>query len=116
MIRISQGGSPSTTITITQQQGEQIRGFLEKNIDSRFSNYCREVGIEYTNIVAMLGGRKPLSIKTLNKLFSKLEVDIECRIEFIIQKRDGITVDDARSTNLEEQLFLEGMGDVTEEQ
>ena len=116
MLRISQGGKDSTTITITPTQGSEIREYLEKNIDCRFSTYCQQVGIGYTNILAMLGGRKTLSLKTLQRLFSRTEIEIECRVEFIIQKKSGNPANDACYPSLEEELFYEGMAEYPTEQ
>jgi hypothetical protein len=115
-MHIYQPGGPKTTILLSPEQGEEIRSILEKNINSRFTTYCTQVGLQYTNVQAMLTGRKRISLDTFERLFSGIDYVVECRTEFVIQKQTTSTANDAPSTSLEEELFFEDMDESPMEQ
>lgn len=105
MIEFSQAGGDTTSIYLTPEQGEMLRSVIEKESQERFSRYVESVGLQPTNILGVLAGRRKVSYKTLMKLFSKIEYHVECRVEFLIQKETGQTVSDASSVNLDEMLY-----------
>lgn len=116
-LRLPQAGTASTTISLTKEQGDQLQSLIERESGTRFSAYLIKVHMDRPNVAAILAGRKKLSVKTLAKLLSGLDSwDVECRTEFIVQKRIGEDVQNASSQSLEEMLFLEDMDMSTEEQ
>lgn len=115
-MHIYQPGGPKTTILLSPEQGEELRALLEKNINSRFTTYCQLVGLQYTNVQAMLTGRKRISLDTMERLLSGINYNVECRTEFVIQKQTTMDAEDAHSTSLEEELFFEGMDESPTEQ
>lgn len=115
-LRFSQSGGPTTTILLTPEQGAEIKALLEKNIDCRFTSYCHTIGMAYSNISAMLGGRKKISLKSLERLFSATTFTIECRTEFIIQSCLTTDAQDVNYPSLEDELFLEGRDESPTEQ
>lgn len=115
-MHIHQPGGSKTTIILSPEQGSEIRSLLEKNIDCRFTTYCHQVGLQYSNVQAMLTGRKKISLDTMERLLSGIDYTVECRTEFVIQKQTTLDAEDAHSTSLEEELFFEGMdGSPTEQ-
>ena len=115
-LSIAQEGGPSTTVFLSADQGAELKALLERNINSRLTSYCHQVGLQYSNVANMLGGRKKISIKTLQRLFTNAPLEVECRVEIMIRKQDTSGAIDAHCHNLEDILFLEEPEDVQEEQ
>lgn len=113
MLNITQAGGETVNIQLDPEQGRHLRELIERNIDCRFSTYTNRVGIAETNVHAMLRGTKKISVKTLNKLLSNTDLELECRVEFHIKKRSGENAQDASFPNLEEMLHSE-IGDELE--
>ena len=110
-IRFPQAGSDSTTISLSREQGENLQRVIEKESGIRFSAYLITVGMDRANVLAILAGRKKLSVKTLTRLMSGLENwSVECRTEFVMQKISGEDATSASSQSLEDLLFSEEMG------
>lgn len=116
VLELSQQGGPSTTIMLSPSQGAELKELLERNIDCRLTSYCHQIGMEYSNIANQLGGRKKVSLRTLERLFSKSHLVVECRIEFLILKRDIEDAQDADCQSLDDILFLEEQENAQEEQ
>jgi len=107
MLNISQAGGDTVNVQLDPEQGRKLREYIERNINCRFSTYVRKVGIAESNIHAMLRGTKKMSVKTLNRLLSCTDLELECRVEFQIQRKSGEAVQDASSPSLEEELLYE---------
>jgi len=115
-IVIIQEAGPSTTIQISKEEGDQIKRALEENIDSRLTSYCHQIGMEHSNLCNYLGGRKKVSLKALNRIFSNASLEVEFEVKCVIRKQTTSDVEDAPSMNLDDILFSEGPESAQEEQ
>ena len=114
-IRLCQEGGPTTTILLTKEQGLELRALLEAHIDCRLTTYCHRVGLQYSNLSNILGGRTRVSLKTLQRIFSGTHLISTCQVEFIIEEASTPNVQDAHYQSLEDILFLEDMDNAPEE-
>lgn len=113
MLSITNIGAETTSVLLDPTQSEALRLLLHKHINCKLSNYIRSVGLEPPNIYAVLSGRRKLTLQTLNKLLSGINLTVQCQIEFQIQT-DGCPAQDAHYPSLEEQLSSE-IGEELEE-
>jgi len=117
VLHITQEGGLSTTAYLTTEQGAALKLLIQQNIDSgRLTSYCHQVGMQYTNVANMLNGKKKVSLKTLQRLLSNSPLEVECRVEFIITKKDTSIAQDADLRSLDDILFLEDMENAQKEQ
>lgn len=114
MLILSQEGGPTTTLLLTKEQGQELKELIERNIDCRITSYCHKIGIEYSNLANILGGRKKISFRTLQRLVSDAPFDVECQVQFLIKPTKDAP--DADYQSLEDILFLEELDDATGEQ
>lgn len=106
-MRIYQQGEGVASVNLSKDQGDQIQKLIEKNINCRFSTYIHQVGLQPSNVYAILSGRRKCSIKVLDKLLSGTEYSVQCNLEFVIERIHGAPARSVPSQDIDEMLFLE---------
>ena len=105
-VSVTNIGAESTSVMLNREQAEALRSLLDKHINCKLSTYIASVGLESSNVYAILSGRRKLTLQTLQKLLSGTDLTVQCQIEFLIQK-NGSHASDAHYPSLEEQLSSE---------
>lgn len=99
----------SGIIKLSPQEGSSLKDLIEENTFYPFPAYCKLVGMEPSNVYALLSGQRNVSIALLTKLLSGIGHNVRCTIQIEIVKQEsqtGPTVTDADLQNLEAELFL----------
>jgi len=105
-VSVTNVGAESTSVMLNREQAEALRSLIDRHTNCKLSTYIASVGLEPSNVYAILGGRRKLTLKTLDRLLSGTNLTVTCQIEFLIQT-SGDHALDAHYPSLEEQLSSE---------
>jgi hypothetical protein len=105
-LSLAQAGAPTTSIVLTPYQGEALRAIIAQSINCKFTSHIYKTGLLPPNVWPIFNGKKKVSLQTLERLISGTNLEVECRVEFLIRTR-GEDAQDAPSVNLEPELFYE---------
>src|SRR5690606_5850952 len=95
-----------TPLLLTEQEGEELREMIVKQITCSFSFYVNNIlHMHASNVHNYLTGRKPITINNLRKLLSGTKLEIsECFLQLTVEKAAGKPAQDADFIPLEEML------------
>lgn len=98
-----------TTFCITPEQGNQIREAITQQIDVSFRYYIQtKVGLEDSNVSAILSGKRNTTVGMLRRLLSGTRIEVEsCTLNFTLENTSGGIVKTVDLPTLEEMLFLQ---------
>ena len=105
-VSVTNIGAESTSIMLNREQAEALRSLIDRHTNCKLSTYIASVGLESSNVYAILSGRRKLTLQTLQRLLSGTDLTVQCQIEFLIQKNGG-HASDVHYPSLEEQLSSE---------
>lgn len=94
---------------MTQDEGSSLKDLIEENTFYPFPAYCKLVGLEPSNVYAILSGQRNVSAALLIKMLSGIGHTVRCTIRMEIVKPEsqtGPTVTDADLQSIEAELFL----------
>lgn len=86
-----------------------MKDLIENTTLYPFPAYCKMVGLEPSNVYAILSGQRNVSAALLTKMLSGIGHTVRCTIQMEIVKPEsptGPTVTDADLQSIEAELFL----------
>lgn len=104
-LQIMSQGQESTSLVLTAEQGKEIRNLIEQNIRCSFGHYVSDiVCLARTNVYSYLNGDRPITIKTLRKLLSGTDIQIQCITLLTLENVIGEPAQDVDFVGLEDAL------------
>ena len=101
------------TITLQPSEASYIKGLIETNTTLGLIPYLQKVGFQSSNFYAIMGGKRAITLKLLNKLLSGIGYEFICKQEFVaLQYETGPSAETVCFGEPEEGLLL----DVTQDQ
>ena len=98
-----------TSFCLTPEQGGRIRELITQQIDISFRYYLQTyVGLEESNVSAILSGKRNMTIGMLRRILSGTRIELElCTLNFTLENTSGGIVQTADLPTLEEMLSLQ---------
>lgn len=104
-----QNENPNGIIRLSAEEGSSLKDLIENTTLYPFPAYCKMVGLEPSNVYAILSGQRNVSAALLSKMLSGIGHTVRCTIQMEIVKPEsptGPTVTDADLQSIEAELFL----------
>lgn len=100
-------------LSLTKQQGDLIRDLIAERYNFGLESYANLVGIQVSNIYAVLNGNRATTASYINRILSGINMELKCLLsiniqEFNIQESEtGADVEDAHCQLLDEEWWSE---------